>query len=203
MLHQAADLPQVVAMDVREVVAVIRVVAVPEAYADTLRIDVVGNQSVGTLGIAGRGSNFDCAGDSRNLWRGQVGLPDPKVAQVIIVKVVGQVRRDIGGQADNQIPWLLGPTRGCRYLSQSVAGKKTADICLHSRGAGEIVDAVAAHQVPVLTKVVIHTGHAEIRPHRRCNRARKPKSVVPVSCLCIGRVGHVFRPQILNRRIEP
>ena len=64
MLEKATDLPQVVAVDVGKVVAVVGVVTVPEAYTDALRVDVVRNKCIGALRATGTGGNLDRARDS-------------------------------------------------------------------------------------------------------------------------------------------
>ena len=50
VLEKTTDLPKVVAVNVREIVSEVPILAVPETYADILRVDVIRDQCVSALG---------------------------------------------------------------------------------------------------------------------------------------------------------
>src|SRR6267378_2675697 len=203
MLEKATNLPQMRAMNVGEVVTVVRVVAVPKAYAHALGVNVIGDQSVGAFRRTGTGSNLDRARDSRNLWRPQLRLPSPKVAQITVMKIVGQVGRDISSDSGHQIPGLLGPRGSRGDLSKRVAREESTDIGLNGGYPAEIIYAVADHKVTDIAKVVVEPSHAKVALNRRYYISLEPLGVVAIAESQVVRLRHVFRPEILDRGVKP
>src|ERR1051326_2224793 len=122
------------------------------------------------------------------------------------MKIVGQMRRDRGGEPGYQVRRLFGSwSAGCR-LPQCIAGKRTADIDLLRSQLRESVIAIARHEVPFVSEVVIQAHDAEIRPLRQTDGAEIATRIHAVNAGSrergIVRQGHILRPNVPYDRIQ-
>ena len=82
-------LEQVVPVQLADRVVDVVIVTVPEALADVLRVDVIGDQRTGQALAA----DFDRAAQSGELRRTGLRRPLPEVAQIAEAEIVGDIRR--------------------------------------------------------------------------------------------------------------
>ncbi len=77
------------------------------------------------------------------------------------MEVVGGIGGDVGGQTGYKVPGLLrtaGKGNGCAKR----AAQDATDVNLRSRGAGQLVVAVATVQMPFRAEVVVNTDNGEV-----------------------------------------
>src|SRR6266403_384790 len=108
------------------------------------------------------------------------------------MKIVGQIGSNICSESGYQIPGLLGPRCGWRYLSKFVAREKPSDIGLDGRNARELVHTVATHEVPILAEVVIEPSHPKVTLYRSYDGSLEALRVVRIAETEVGRMGHVL-----------
>src|SRR5277367_6709052 len=97
VLVDATELQQVISLHPTQIVTEDMVLAIPEALANVLGVDVVRDQRVYARArswSAALAANFEGSAEARKLGRSAKGSPLPEVAQVVVVEVVGKRRSD-------------------------------------------------------------------------------------------------------------
>src|ERR1700733_1263346 len=159
VLIRTAKLEQVVAPQVGNVVTNHLIVTIPITRAGLLSVYVKGAESLGGVLAAHNLEPSTQAGRLRD-----ISLPDPlpKVAQEAVMEVVRRIRSDVGGQTNRPhlgLRRILG--QGSRHALR-VAGEKTADVDLVSRGVRQFVEMVGCVEVPLGRKIVVQTASYEL-----------------------------------------
>src|ERR1019366_5960687 len=131
VLIRTAKLEQMVALQHGEVVTKHLIVPIPETPADLLIVNV---ERAEILGCRLAAIQFQRAAEPSDLWRGSVSRPGPPVAQEAVVKVVGRVVGDVGGQTRNKVPVLNGIARCGGRNAQLMAREKAANVDLGRPG---------------------------------------------------------------------
>ena len=93
------------------------------------------------------------------------------------MEIVREARRDVRRETCYQVPRLLRPIGRRRDASQLIPRKKAADIGLYCVYAGEVVHAVASHEMPILAEVMVEPSHTEVGLYWRHNRSLKALDV--------------------------
>src|SRR6266851_5226327 len=105
---------------------------------------------------------FEGSTQLRELRQTSSVKPLPEVAQIAVVEIVGQIRRDVGGEPNDQVPRLLRPTGHGSGCAQLVAREESADINLARRGANQLVIAITAVEVPFSSEIMVNASHSEV-----------------------------------------
>ena len=78
------------------------------------------------------------------------------------MEIVGRVGADVGGQPRHQVPRHLWAVGHRSRRTQRIAGEEAANVNLVRSGAGQVVVAVAGHEVPLVAEVVVKAGNSKV-----------------------------------------
>src|ERR1035438_7300839 len=109
--------------------------------------------------------------------RGSVSRPGPPVAEEAVVKVVGRVVGDVGGQARNQIPVLNGIARCGGRNAQLIAREKAANVDLVGPGKLDIVIAIASHEMLLGREIMVDAPYHKVAGDWSIHVARKSQDI--------------------------
>src|ERR1044071_920074 len=131
LLDLAAELKYVVASYPGHVVAQHLVLAIPNALAHALVVDVVRNQRGGgfRIGSGSGGGNFQCAPQTAKLRSRPGRSPLPPVPEITRAEVVCDVRLQGAGESEHEQFAELRPRRG-RVVLALLATQNAADVNL-------------------------------------------------------------------------
>src|SRR5439155_4252926 len=82
--------------------------------------------------------------------------------EIAEVEVVGDIGADVGGQAGNVIPRLLGTLGKCSRLAQGIAWEETTDVNLTGGSTLQLIIAIAAVEMPLRTEVMVQPNHSKV-----------------------------------------
>ena len=206
VLISATELEEVGAFQHGNVVTEHVVMPIPETATDLLivhveRVELLTGLATGTLSAL----DFKRATKPGNLWRRPDPVPGPPIPQQTIMKVVGGVGGDVGGETRHEVPVLNRIARLRGWRAQRISGEKAPNINLGVRRKLHVVITPAGHEMVLGTEIVIDTRHVEVALDRQVQGAGVPQDIGSIAQALAARgVGLrlVLIPDLRNQRVK-
>ena len=178
----AAKLEEVITTDQRQVITEDMIVAVPVALASVLRAHAIGDERVAAHDAAGGTFSADLhrAAQARELGHRRCRRPLPKIAQIVVAEVVGELGTDVRGEARDEIPGHLWALRRGRRRAESSA-EQTPHVILVVGETLQMIIAIAGQEMPFRSKVMIEARNSKVVVLRQLQAGQIALSVEAVA----------------------